>query len=168
MQNLIRGVRPFFITIGAVAVALGAVLLGSALLAPTEPPPSLNEGHGLAFAFGVVIAFVGLAAIALGATFGGDTKDQTDSQAAQPAAETADMKERYIFHLSIPVSELTTPSGSTSRSWGPLSGERMRSGWTSSCGGTSDARARAGGRPAAGRTREASLRRRSSVDRLGT
>jgi hypothetical protein len=87
MRDAARGVGTLFVAVGAAVVALGVVLLGWSLLAPTQPPPSLNEGHGLGFFFGIVTGFVGLAVIAIGKSIGGAGKPQAGGQAAQPGVE---------------------------------------------------------------------------------
>ena len=87
MENLVRGVRTFFVAVGAAFVALGVVLLGWSLLSPAQPPPSLNEGHGLGFFFGIMLGFVGLALIAIGKSIGAGGKAPVRGQAAQPGVE---------------------------------------------------------------------------------
>jgi hypothetical protein len=66
MRSVVRAAETFLVAVGAALVALGAVLLGWSLLSPTQPAPSLNEGHGLGFFFGIVIGLVGFAVMVIG------------------------------------------------------------------------------------------------------
>ena len=63
---MVRSVGRLLVAIGTAVGALGVVLLAWSLLSPAQPPPSLNEGHGLGFFFGIVVGFVGLAVVVIG------------------------------------------------------------------------------------------------------
>ncbi len=85
-----RGIREtastIFTVIGAIVIGLGVVMSGFGLLAPTDPPPSLNEGHAMAFVFGVVVAFTGLCVVAIGKAIApGTVNIRARSVAAEPA-----------------------------------------------------------------------------------
>jgi hypothetical protein len=71
MRTVLQILSVVFLVVGALATLLGGVALLYAKLAPAEPPPSLNEGPGLAgllgfsaTIFGVFSILIALAAFA--------------------------------------------------------------------------------------------------------
>ena len=66
MRRAIELAATTALVLGAAIVVLGVIGLGYAFFAPTQPPPSLNEGHGLAFALGLVTALVGVVVALVG------------------------------------------------------------------------------------------------------
>jgi len=79
-----------FTVIGAIVIGLGAVMIGFGLLAPTDPPPSLNEGHAMAFVFGFVVAFIGIVGVAIGKAIAPSTVNIRARSVAAELAVAAD------------------------------------------------------------------------------
>jgi hypothetical protein len=52
--------------LGVGIICFGLYLVGFSLFAPTQPPPSLNEGRGLAWAIGLMVTFTGVVPFAIG------------------------------------------------------------------------------------------------------
>jgi hypothetical protein len=53
-------VAVIFGVVGVVLTLGGILMVGFGVLGPKQPPPSLNEGHGLAFVLGIAALVVGL------------------------------------------------------------------------------------------------------------
>jgi hypothetical protein len=66
MQKAFRIVGGGLVLLGVGTTCLGLSCVGFALFTPTQPPPSLNEGHGLAWFFGMMISLAGLAPLLIG------------------------------------------------------------------------------------------------------
>jgi hypothetical protein len=80
-----------FLLLGVGIIALGLWGIGFALFTPTQPPPSLNEGHGLAFALGSMSAFVGVLVASVGVVIRVGLKDAgRPSNAVEPAVAAAE------------------------------------------------------------------------------
>jgi hypothetical protein len=52
--------------IGVAVACFGLYLIGFALFTPAQPPPSMNEGHALAWVVGLMITTAGLLAFSIG------------------------------------------------------------------------------------------------------
>jgi hypothetical protein len=77
--------------LGVGIIALGLAGIGFGLFTPTQPPPSLNEGHGLAFALGAMTAFVGVLVVSIGVAIRVGLKDGgTPATAVEPAVAAAE------------------------------------------------------------------------------
>jgi hypothetical protein len=66
MKAILSTVATMIFALGIATVLLGLVMIGYGTLAPTQPLPSLNEGHAYAFVLGIVVTFVGLVGVAFG------------------------------------------------------------------------------------------------------
>jgi hypothetical protein len=82
------------LVVGGGIVAIAAYMIGFALFAPTRPPPSLNEGHGLAFFFGVAAAFVGLVLVSVGVAIRVGLRRADSALTAAESAVAADDRRR--------------------------------------------------------------------------
>jgi hypothetical protein len=93
MQKALRAIGSCLALLGVGVTCVGLYLVGFALFAPTQPPPSLNEGHGLAWFIGIMISIVGLAALTIGVSLQSASKENTRVGAAEQAVAAA---ERHV------------------------------------------------------------------------
>lgn len=77
--------------LGAGIIALGLAGVGFGLFAPVQPPPSLNEGHALAFVLGAMTTLVGVVLVSLGAAIRIGLKNGVPPTAAEPAVAAAEL-----------------------------------------------------------------------------
>lgn len=91
MKSFLGTVSAIIFALGIATGLLGVVMVGYGILAPKQPPPSLNEGHGYAFVFGIVVAFIGLGVAAVGrAIDSAVTRQASPRGAAEPAVAAAE------------------------------------------------------------------------------
>jgi hypothetical protein len=60
MEKALRSLGGALAIFGVGVTCVGLYLVGFALFSPTQPPPSMNEGHGLAWFIGIGSAVAGL------------------------------------------------------------------------------------------------------------
>ena len=86
MRTAFRISSVIFIAAGAVVIGIAAVLIAYSLFMPPQPPPSLNEGHGLAFFLGGCAAAIGVVSLSVGIAIRLGLRTPGDSLvAAEPA-----------------------------------------------------------------------------------
>ena len=66
MRTILHLVAVILLGLGAPVTALGLLALVYSGLAPAQPPPSLNEGPGLAGFFGLLFIASGLLSVTIG------------------------------------------------------------------------------------------------------
>jgi hypothetical protein len=93
MERVLRVLAGGLLLIGVGVTCFGLSLIGFALFTPTQPPPSLNEGHGLAWAIGLLVTMVGLLPLAVGlAIRSGLKKARRRAAAVEPAVAADDRR----------------------------------------------------------------------------
>ena len=93
MERVLRVVAGALLLVGVGVICFGLYLIGFGLFTPTQPPPSLNEGHGLAWAIGLMLATVGLLPFSVGlAIRSGLKKAGTRAVAVEPAVAADDRR----------------------------------------------------------------------------
>ena len=90
MEKALRIVENGLLLTGVGVVCFGLCLAGFSLLAPTQPPPSLNEGHGLAWAIGLMVTLAGLVPFTIGLAIRSRRKTGGRQVAAEPAVAAAE------------------------------------------------------------------------------
>ena len=66
MEKVLRIVGGGLLVLGVGIICVGLYLVGFSLFAPTQPPPSLNEGHGLVWAIGLMVTTAGFVPFTIG------------------------------------------------------------------------------------------------------
>jgi len=95
MEKFLRVLAGGLLLIGIAVICFGLALIGFALFTPTEPPPHLNEGHGLAWGIGHLVALVGLLPFAVGIAIRlGIRMARVQASAVEPAVAADDRRDR--------------------------------------------------------------------------
>jgi hypothetical protein len=66
VRAIFRAVSIVLLVVGVLAAALAMFALAVSWIVPPQPPPSMNEGHGMANAIGWMLLIPGAVAIAVG------------------------------------------------------------------------------------------------------
>ncbi len=94
MKNFLGTLGTIIFAFGIAIGLLGLVMIGYGVLAPAQPPPSLNEGHAYGFVFGILVTFIGLAGVAIGRAIESAVTRPPPARTAAKPAVTADERLR--------------------------------------------------------------------------